>query len=223
MSKNAPKELDIKAKILTRLRRDRVINKHTILTSEFSVGSSNLRADLALLSTEFIGIEIKSEFDSLRRLPNQLSNYCRLFDRVILVVAEKHLPSLSTMELSGADIWQIRRDGSLQFVASASSHTRQIEKISLISLLTKREIKKIKLQLAQISSDEKKTIFFDAFSERFAETSATFWNAVGRKDVKPRDLTLLSRFHEQRTMIEQSARELDNYNLMLAERWRAIS
>jgi hypothetical protein len=223
MPKNAPKELDIKAKILTRLRKELVIDKHTILSSEFSVSSSNLRADLAILSSEFIGIEIKSEFDTLRRLPNQLIGYRSLFDRVILVVAGKHLAALNSMDLAGVETWLIGSDGVLEPATSTLKQKQATERVNLTSLLTKREIAKLKLGPSHVSPYEEKSAFFCAFSARFSKTSAAFWKAVARRDVRAQDLALLSRFREQRSLFQQSAKARDKYHLMLAEQWKNIS
>ena len=48
------------------------------------------RADVALVDGRMIGWEIKSDRDSLRRLPNQVVVYSRVFDMVHLVVTERH-------------------------------------------------------------------------------------------------------------------------------------
>lgn len=57
---------------------------------EFWVPRSHERADLAVIGTWMDSFEIKTEKDSLRRLPRQASAYERLFDRCTAVVAEKH-------------------------------------------------------------------------------------------------------------------------------------
>jgi hypothetical protein len=95
--------------------------------------------------------------------------------------------------------------------------------VNLTSLLTKREIAKLKLGPSHVSPYEEKSAFFCAFSARFSKTSAAFWKAVARRDVRAQDLALLSRFREQRSLFQQSARARDKYHLMLAEQWKNIS
>jgi hypothetical protein len=78
---------------------------------EFWVPGSNARADLAVIGTHIDGFEIKTERDSLRRMPRQAGAYARLFDRCTAVVAgrlrdaaEQLLPpwwGLTTVSVSG--------------------------------------------------------------------------------------------------------------------------
>src|SRR3954451_13577948 len=57
---------------------------------EFWVPRSNERADIAVIGTHIDGFEIKTERDTLRRLPRQAGAYARLFDRCTAVVADRH-------------------------------------------------------------------------------------------------------------------------------------
>jgi hypothetical protein len=52
-----------------------------------------VRVDVAVINGELAGYELKSERDTLRRLPTQVAVYSRVLDRAILVVAERHLES----------------------------------------------------------------------------------------------------------------------------------
>lgn len=49
-----------------------------------------VRVDVAVLNGAFSGYELKSEADSLRRLPKQIEFYSKVLDFAVLVVAEKH-------------------------------------------------------------------------------------------------------------------------------------
>ena len=57
---------------------------------EFWVPQSHERADLALIGRELCGYEIKTERDTLRRLPRQAAAYGRVFDRCTVVTAPRH-------------------------------------------------------------------------------------------------------------------------------------
>jgi hypothetical protein len=50
-------ETVLKARVLMELRRRKVISSSTTIATEFNVGRSSLRADLALFTDKFIGIE----------------------------------------------------------------------------------------------------------------------------------------------------------------------
>lgn len=58
---------------------------------EFWVPRTNARADLAAIGSHLWGFEIKTDRDTLRRLPRQVEAYNRLFDWCVVVVAERHL------------------------------------------------------------------------------------------------------------------------------------
>lgn len=57
---------------------------------EFWIPRSHERADLVLLGDSLDGYEIKTERDTLRRLPRQALAYEKVFDRCVAVVAERH-------------------------------------------------------------------------------------------------------------------------------------
>jgi len=58
---------------------------------EFWVPQSNERADVVVIADDMSGWEIKTERDSLKRLPRQAAAYARLFDRCTVVLAERHV------------------------------------------------------------------------------------------------------------------------------------
>lgn len=74
------------------------------MVDEFWLPLSNARADLVMLNERMEGFEIKTDRDTLRRLPHQAAAYGRVFDRCTAVVAEKHLAR--TVELL-PDWWGI--------------------------------------------------------------------------------------------------------------------
>jgi hypothetical protein len=74
----------IKAEIPRWLRN----RAHTFLVEEMEVCSGRARIDLALITDQLIGIEIKGPKDDVTRLPGQAKAYSECFDRVVLVVHE---------------------------------------------------------------------------------------------------------------------------------------
>ena len=71
-SKKWLSEAHLKCLFLDRLRRLGLIDARSIIASEYSLGQTGRRADLAIFGGhEFIGIEFKSRYDSLKRLKQQ--------------------------------------------------------------------------------------------------------------------------------------------------------
>lgn len=62
----------------------------TLIVEEMGVWSGSVRVDLAVINGELSGFELKSDSDTLQRLPMQADIYSRVFDQVTLVVGQRH-------------------------------------------------------------------------------------------------------------------------------------
>ncbi|MFA6586300.1 MAG: sce7726 family protein [Candidatus Paceibacterota bacterium] len=58
---------------------------------EFGVSHGTARIDFAIINGVMHGYEIKSDRDTLDRLPEQMKQYNKVFDKMTLVVGKKHL------------------------------------------------------------------------------------------------------------------------------------
>jgi hypothetical protein len=104
-------EAAVKAQVLSHIRQASGRRK-PILTAELTLGTSGTRADVAVLAdAELIGLEIKTERDSLRRLPAQLEAYSRYFDHVVVVTAPCHFAELAELDIYGASVWRSTKGG----------------------------------------------------------------------------------------------------------------
>jgi hypothetical protein len=61
------------------------------IVEEFCVEHGAIRIDIAVVNGLLHGYEIKSDRDTLLRLPEQMNAYNAVFDRVTLVVGKQHL------------------------------------------------------------------------------------------------------------------------------------
>jgi hypothetical protein len=82
---------------------------------EFWVPRSHERADLVLLGQRLDGFEIKTDRDTLRRLPRQVSAYGRIFDRCTAVVACRHLERVIQIVPDWWGITTVARNGRTVF------------------------------------------------------------------------------------------------------------
>lgn len=62
----------------------------TRIVEEMGIWSGSVRIDIAVINGELCGYELKSDRDTLERLPLQADLYSRVFDRVTLVVGKRH-------------------------------------------------------------------------------------------------------------------------------------
>lgn len=86
------RDLDIRTGLHRELER---VHRHyaseTLLIDELGLCQGNARIDLAVVNGSLSGYEIKSERDTLQRLPHQVEIYSRALDYVTIVASESHI------------------------------------------------------------------------------------------------------------------------------------
>lgn len=184
-------EAQLKAATLSRVRQAVGRGRKPIVTAEFSLGDSGVRADLAVFGDELIGFEIKTEKDTLRRLPSQMDAYSRYFHHAVAIVAPNHLRNLREDHLQGASLWTYDDRGSLTQLHQG--RVNPIDTATLEGVLTQAERRKLD--------------FMAAMQSRYGATSKLFWQTVARRCIRPDDLPLLSRFADSRAQARRFAAE----------------
>jgi hypothetical protein len=93
------RDSDVRRAVKTWLSANYADDDDTRIVEEMGVWSGTVRIDIAVINGSLIGYELKSDRDTLERLPRQVALYGRVFDFLHLVVgkrhaekAEKHLP-----------------------------------------------------------------------------------------------------------------------------------
>lgn len=81
---------DIRTVLKEELLRKYAGDKDTLVLDELGIRHGAARIDLVVVNHQLHGYEIKSDHDSLRRLPDQIRSYNKVMDRVTLVVGYKH-------------------------------------------------------------------------------------------------------------------------------------
>lgn len=88
---------EIRAELHRRLRQRHGNDPSARIVDEMSVLTGECRIDVALIKGRLEGFEIKSDGDSLARLPRQSVAYGQVFDRLTVICAERHLESVLTL------------------------------------------------------------------------------------------------------------------------------
>lgn len=113
----------------------------TVIFEELGVQHGLSRIDLVVVNGELHGFELKSDKDTLARLAEQVESYGHVFDRVTLVVGERHL--LHAVDIA-PDWWGIRvarmESGRVQFsdLKHAMSNPSR-DPASIVALLWREE------------------------------------------------------------------------------------
>jgi hypothetical protein len=116
-------------------------DRGTIIIEELGLLHGAYRADVAVVNGTMHGYELKSDRDTLSRLPEQVKAYSAVFDFVTLVVGESHL--LRAIEVI-PDWWGIRiarmESGKLLFrdLRLAISNVAR-DPLSIVRLLWRQE------------------------------------------------------------------------------------
>jgi len=85
------RDIDIRRALLSEMERRHAGDGNTILVEELGICNGAARVDVAVVNGSVHGYEIKSERDTLQRLPLQICEYNRVFDYVTIVVSSPHL------------------------------------------------------------------------------------------------------------------------------------
>ncbi|MBO9100014.1 MULTISPECIES: sce7726 family protein [unclassified Rhizobium] len=85
------RDIDVRSAMLRRLRDSHADDASTRIVEEMGIWSGTVRVDIAVINGELSGVELKSDRDTLERLPSQAALYSRVFDRMTLVVGSKHI------------------------------------------------------------------------------------------------------------------------------------
>jgi hypothetical protein len=119
-----------------------------VAVDEFWVPGSNERADIAVIGRRMEGFEIKTERDTLKRLPRQVSAYGRLFDRCTAVVAERHRAHADEMLPDWWGLTTVQMNGSVSFtVVRAPRANPEIDPSTLVRLLWRAEVMRALVEL----------------------------------------------------------------------------
>jgi hypothetical protein len=209
-------EASIKAAFLNYQIAIGAIDRTWRLSSEYGFDNSTRRADLALLGQgRFIGVEIKSERDTLKRLSGQLDAYLQTFDEVILVVAERHLTAALKICPDAVSIYLISSQGEISTVRISAPRLADvvlINKRRLLHGLSKRELLTL-VDSGTIKRQSRANLIEDAvmmpistirdalhasFNQRFKTTSDNFWRRTKNKRINISHMNTLSRFAKRR-------------------------
>ncbi len=223
-------ESHIKCDFLNYLRAGRVINSRSLLASEYVLGTTGRRADLAIHNgSRFIGVEVKSQYDTLTRLPDQLRVYTACFDDVMIVLDERHVEEGLEIADTAVSVYEVDRKGEINLRRQAKAPPTG-NATTRLQLLTIQELKK--LAGVPVSIQAKRSVLLkeaegldravtadavaDAFRRAFSDTSEDFWRHVKRRRVTLEALGCLSRFATDRFNL----REKENEKARFWDAWR---
>lgn len=133
---------DIRIVLRTELTRHYADELGTLILDEFGVGHGAARIDVVVINSRLKGFEIKSDQDTLERLPEQARFYNTVFDQIILVVGYRH--AYEALQIA-PNWWGVKLAGKLPDGSVEIAEARQprdnpsLEALSLAELLWRDE------------------------------------------------------------------------------------
>lgn len=82
---------DVRSALLRKVIAEHVANPNTLVVEEMGLARGACRVDVCVINGHLHGYEIKSDVDTLRRLPMQQQFYSNVLDKATIVVGQRHL------------------------------------------------------------------------------------------------------------------------------------
>lgn len=136
------RDRDVRVALLDWLSDLHAGDPDTKIVEEMGVWSGTCRIDVAVINGELTGFELKSERDTLQRLPTQAEIYGLVFDKIYLVSTTKHLAAARNIvpKWWGQLTVKTNKTGSFEIHQNrVAKHNPKIDSEILASLLWKDE------------------------------------------------------------------------------------
>lgn len=122
----------------------------TIVVPEMNILNGYVRIDVAVINGSFHGYEIKSDVDTLQRLPRQSEYYSKVFDEMIIVTTQKYASGVKSIIPSWWGIKYYDSEGELKTIRHGQ-YNSNVDPFSRLTLLWKEEL----IELLSRYSDKK--------------------------------------------------------------------
>lgn len=136
------RDRDVRMALHHKVLMDHHGDSNTRVLDELGLRHGVCRVDIAVVNSYLHGYEIKSDADTLERLPNQIFIYCSVLDRATLVVGKKHVEKAKAIipEWWGIKVVTAGPRGAINFETHRPvSMNPKIDPIALAELLWRPE------------------------------------------------------------------------------------
>lgn len=134
---------EVRQALHSRVLREHHGQPNTLVLDELGLRHGTVRVDIAVVNGFLHGYEIKSDADTLTRLPTQVDVYSKVLDRATLVVGERHVEKakLCVPEWWGIKVVCSGPRGGIDFETARSIQMNPaIDPLALAELLWRDEL-----------------------------------------------------------------------------------
>lgn len=186
-------EARLKAAVIDKLYAASHVDRDAVLISEMVVDNWARRADVVLANGKLWCFEIKSELDTLSRLPGQIATFTRSFEKLVIVVAAKFENAARALLPEGVGLWVEEADGLLK--ERVRPRILPLSKEAAIKAMTAAELRRLlACNGAAPSSDAQRAELCQLASALPASDLAN----AARDAIKKRHRTRHAAFEDQR-------------------------
>ena len=118
------------------LLRNHSLEEASMLT-ELRVG--HCRADVVILNGTSTVYEIKSERDSLDRLPKQINAFRKVFANINVIVGENHVSAVHKMVDQGIGVMTLSDDHEIDIIQKSRDQSSETSPLSIFDMIRTRE------------------------------------------------------------------------------------
>ncbi|MNW45037.1 hypothetical protein D3C74_222890 [compost metagenome] len=167
------RDIDIRMSLHHVLKNEHLNEPDTLILDELALCQGDARIDVAVVNGTMNGYEIKSESDTLERLPKQSEVYNKVFDTITILTANRFIDELTDIipEWWGVTQVEMDNDGLIYFFPIREAMQNPcIDRYALAQLLWKEEalhlLKKRDLHKGYLSKP--RTVLWEAISENIS-------------------------------------------------------
>lgn len=203
MTKHYRCEYVYKNEIVKHLVRNFRKNDHSVVFNEFRVGDSI--ADLVMFNGESKAFEIKTEYDSNKRLEKQIKAYSKVFDKCYVVVPEEklsvYMPTID--DTTGIILLSYYKGNVCLNSYREAVENDTIDADILIRCLRTKEYENIITNYYGHLPDVSTAEMFDACSEMMSQMPSSVLKMMSLSEMKKRksDLSQLKRVPQTLTQL----------------------
>ncbi|MCE4058725.1 sce7726 family protein [Pandoraea sputorum] len=158
--------------------------KSAALLTEFWVNLS--KADSVVLNGTSTVYEIKTEYDNLARLPQQLADYSKVFDRINVVTHEGAVPAVLALVPEHVGVIVLSRRNALHKEKQATSNIAQLDHWTIFNCLRKQEFVNILERQCGGAPDATPDVFRTRAFELFRQLPKDVMSAEFVREVRKR-------------------------------------
>lgn len=136
------RDMDIRNALKKRISDEYESDPETLIIDELGLCQGTSRIDIAVINGCMYGYEIKSEKDTLERLPLQIETYNKIFDQIILVTCDNHAQKVMNLvpEWWGIHLVRKTKDNFIEFDEFRSPKNNPlVDLFSIVQLLWRDE------------------------------------------------------------------------------------